>query len=62
MSVNTANGTASFAQLTGMTIEVAGIQVTADVLFGSVSIPLLGRSALLGLFAMGLDSSQWHHA
>ena len=62
VSVNTANGSGSFSQLTGMLIEVAGVQVKADVLFGSVSVPLLGRSALLGLFATGFDASQWHHA
>jgi predicted aspartyl protease len=61
MSVNTAGGATSLSRCAGLTVEVAGRSVTADVLFGTVAVPLLGRSALLGLFAAGFDATHWHH-
>jgi predicted aspartyl protease len=60
-SVNTAGGATGLHRCVGLTIEVAGQAVTADVLFGAISVPLLGRSALLSLFAAGFDATHWHH-
>jgi hypothetical protein len=60
VNVHTANGQVSYYQATGLTLDFAGQQTSSDVLFGPLSVPLLGRSALLAL-EVGFDRNDWHH-
>jgi hypothetical protein len=58
----TANGTANLYKQANLTLDLAGaVGVVADVVFGVVTTPLLGRSALLAAVDAGFEASQWHH-
>lgn len=59
--LSTAGGRAQFWRHPQMHVELAGKSASADVLFGVVSVPLLGRSALLALVEAGFDTTAWHH-
>jgi predicted aspartyl protease len=62
VQVATANGNANLYKQAGMTLDLAGaVGVVADVVFGVVSTPLLGRSALLNAVEAGFEITQWHH-
>ncbi|HEY7135693.1 MAG TPA: aspartyl protease family protein [Acidimicrobiia bacterium] len=55
----------SFARQPGVQLDFAGTSVTDTVLFGSVSVPVLGRSALLsasGGVAVEFVTTSWSHS
>ncbi|WP_148590006.1 retroviral-like aspartic protease family protein [Streptomyces sp. WAC01526] len=58
------NGTSATFGLQQIGLDLLGMTVAANVLFGSVAVPLLGRSALLqagtGLEA-GFEPTLWQH-
>ena len=60
--LQTANGPVSYYLDQSLTLEFAGQPVTADVLFGVLSVPLLGRAALLAAVEAGFDANAWHHS
>jgi hypothetical protein len=62
VQVGTANGNANLYKQPNLTLDLAGaVGVVADVVFGVVGIPLLGRSALLGAVDAGFEAARWHH-
>jgi Aspartyl protease len=61
VQVRTAGGSPQFGRKTGVLLEFANTQVYADVLFGAVAVPLLGRSALVAGVEAGFDDQYWHN-
>lgn len=62
VQVATANGTANLYKQANLTLDLAGaVGILADVVFGVITTPLLGRSALLAAVDAGFEVSRWHH-
>ena len=61
LPVNTASGKTTHRLARNLTLEIAGVSIKADVLFGMISVPLLGRPAMLAAMEVGFDATHWHH-
>lgn len=52
-------GTVAVHKLAGVPITVEGRSGHVEALFGTVTTPLLGRTAILGVIDFGIDGSGW---
>ena len=61
ITVQGAAGGTTMTLLSGLSITIEGISITADVLFHSsgASKPLLGRQALLAAVEAGFNTKEW---
>jgi predicted aspartyl protease len=57
----TAGGSVRLPYLTGLSVEIEGNLVTVDVVFDTQTRPLalLGRRALLAIYQVGFNTSEW---
>ncbi len=60
-NVHGATGTAALIFLTGIDVEIEGKDVVVDAFFDptNLTIPLLGRQALLAAVEAGFNTSEW---
>lgn len=60
-NVTTVAGSTALLLVKGITVEIEGWSVTADVLFDPLNAtsPIAGRELLLGAFELGFDVNQW---
>ncbi len=62
-SPSSAGGTVPMRLCTGVQLEFVGATVATSVLFGNITVPLLGRPDLLNGIGVGFtgNPAEWHH-
>ena len=59
--VATAGGISSMRRIPKLTVDLAGTSIQTDVVFGVLSLPLLGRRVLLDAVEFGFGKQRWYH-